>query len=363
MKPDRRRLLIPGLLIALLIVVVLAATMRRAGAEPTPLPIAPHTQVSVMSDPRIRESSGLAASQAHPGIVYTNNDSGDRARIFAVDIGTGRVVGVTSVANAKWHDAEAMALVKGKIWVADVGSSRPPGEERALYVFDEPGPGNHRVSAVRYPITLDGGAVEFEAIAVLPGRVDLYGKGWPISRAFQIVGELTKSGPNVARLTPRTAPAWTADAAATPDGRYVLLHGAVEVEVRNAWTWQLVHVDVIPMLSQGETIALEASGRSYLIGSEGANSPLVRLAFDPATFTTPPPSIDVKEQIRAQHPVKSILWVLQARLRRAGPFVLAVPVLVGTAWWISRRRHRRERERRIRRSVTRGTRQNGPHGN
>ena len=71
MKPGRRRLLIPGLLAALLMIVAVAAAMRWADAETTPLPIVPHAQVSVMSDPRIVESSGLAASKTHPGIVYT----------------------------------------------------------------------------------------------------------------------------------------------------------------------------------------------------------------------------------------------------------------------------------------------------
>ena len=35
-------------------------------------------------DPRITESSGLAAS-SRSGIVFTHNDSGDSARFFAVD--------------------------------------------------------------------------------------------------------------------------------------------------------------------------------------------------------------------------------------------------------------------------------------
>jgi hypothetical protein len=66
----------------------------------------------------------------------------------------------------------------------------------------------------------------------------------------------------------------------------------------------------------------------------------VRIAFDPATFTTPPPAIDTKSQIQAQHPVKSVLWVVQARLVRAGPFLLAIPLLLGAAWWWRRRRRR-----------------------
>lgn len=221
-----------------------------------------------------------------------------------------------------------------------MGANRGVGAGRAVYVLDEPGAGNHEVNADRYPITLDGGAVEIEAIAVLPHRVDLYSKGWPRGRAFQVIG-LTKSGPNVARVTRRTAPAWTADASATPDGRFVLLKGAVEVEVRDARTWQLVHADVIPMLQQGESIAVEASGQSYLIGSEGGNSPLVRVAFHPTTFTAPPPSIDPKAQIRAQHPVKSIWWANRRQLLPAVPLVLAGLVLGCAAWWTSRRRRRR----------------------
>jgi hypothetical protein len=343
MKPERRRLLIPGLLIALLVVVALAATVRRAGAETTPLPVVPHTQVCVMSDPRITESSGLAASQAHPGIVYTHNDSGDRARIFAVDIATGRVVGVTSVTHAKWDDAEAMALVNGKIWVADIGSSRPPGADRALYVFDEPGPGNHRVSAIRYPIKLSGGEVETEAIAITPARIFIFSKGWPYGPTFLLPRKLSTDRTNVARTSPipLLTPAWTADATVSPDGRFVLVRGVVQVQVRDARTWELKHVDVIPILRQGETIAMEAGGESYLIGSEGSNSPLVRIAFDPTTFTAPPPAVDQVAQIRAQRPVRTALRLTEWKLLRHAPLVLlggGAIVIAGGVWWTRRKR-------------------------
>jgi len=294
-----------------------------------------------MSDPRITESSGLAASRAHPGIAYTINDSGDVPRIFAVDIASGSVVGVTTVENATWYDAEAMSLWGGKIWVADVGSNRGAGEQRALYVLDEPGAGNHRVTADRYPVKLDGGAVELEAIAVLPGRVFLFSKGWPHGFTFLLTGRLSKTEPSVARFMNLSTPAWTTDATATADGRYVLVRGAVQVEVRDIRTWKLVHVDVIPMLQQGETITMETSGTSYLIGSEGANSPLVRIPFNPATFTTAPPSIDPQVQIEAQHPVKAILWEHQAQMLRAAPYVLGGVLLLGAAWWVRRRRRRR----------------------
>ncbi len=38
----------------------------------------------VLRDPRITESSGLAPSSLHRGVLWTMNDSGSRARIYAV---------------------------------------------------------------------------------------------------------------------------------------------------------------------------------------------------------------------------------------------------------------------------------------
>lgn len=340
MKPGRRRLLIPGLLIALLIVVMLASAIRQADAETTPLPVVPHKQVSTLTDPRIVESSGLVASQEHPGLAYTINDSGDAPRVFAVDIASGDVVGVTTVEGVRWHDAEAMSYFGGQLWVGDIGSLRGRDEGRALYVFDEPGPGNHRVTAKRYALEFQGGDVETEAMVVVPGWVFFFSKGWPRGYTFQLYGgDLSESGLNTARLSRREAPAWTTDATSTADGRYVLVRGNVNVEVRDVLTWKLLHVDVIPILKQGETIAMEATGQSYLIGSEGADSPLIRIAFNPATFTTPPPEIDPGAQTRAQDPLGRHLRQNQDALVRAGAAAAVVGGL-GLLWWARRRRRR-----------------------
>ena len=301
MSSRRRRLLIPGLLVALLVVVMLVSAVRRAEAGPTPLPVVPHRQVSVLDDPRITESSGLAASQAHPGIVYTINDSGDASRVFAVEIDSGRVVGVTTVANAAWKDAEAMALWGGKLWVADVGNNALNRTDQALYVFDEPGSGEHRVKATRYPVDF-GAKIDVEAMSIVPGRVDLFAKGWPNSYAFGLaIGQLKPDQPNRARYAGRAALSFATDATFTPDGRYVLVRGMVSVEVYDATSWTLVHTDVIPADTGGETIAMESSGRSYLIGREGSDSPLIRVAFNPATFTGAPQTpVDVATQLAAQ---------------------------------------------------------------
>ncbi len=340
MKPGRRRLLIPGLLIALLVVVVLASAVREAKAESTatPLPVVPHTQVSTIDDPRVVESSGLVASRQHPGLAYTINDSGDVARVFAIDIASGDVVGVTTVEGATWYDAEAMSIHDRQLWVGDVGSRRARGEQRALYAIDEPGRGDHQVKAKRYALKFQGGGVEVEAMTIVPAGFLFFSKGWPTGYTYGLFARLDEAGTNTAVLLGRKAPAWTTDATTTPDNRYVLVRGSVQVDVREVRTWKLVHRDVIPILQQGETIAMEATGQSYLIGSEGVNSPLVRIAFNPATFTAPPPKIDPVLQNRAQSPMNTALREHQdaATLVLAG----AAAAVVGIVVWRRRRRRR-----------------------
>lgn len=298
-----------------------------------------------MDDPRITESSGLAASQAHPGIVYTVNDSGDVSRVFAVDIDSGRVVGVTTVANAAWQDAEAMGLWQGRIVVADVGDNALKRTDQALYVFDEQGSGEHRVNATRYPVEF-GHKIDVEAMSIVSGRVDLFAKGWPNSYAFGLaIGQLKIDQPNRARYVGRTALSFATDATTTADDRYVLVRGMVSVEVYDAKTWTLVHTDVIPAETGGETIAMESSGRSYLIGREGSDSPLIRVAFNPAKFTGAPQTpVDVATQLEAQQTwTEKLQTTLWAQRNLVGVLAIGAVGLTGAtlAWWWTRRRRAR----------------------
>lgn len=344
MNPGRRRLLIPGLLVALLIVVAVASFARRADAqlatEATPVPEVSNTQVSVMSDPRITESSGLAASTKHPGIAYTFNDSGHAAEVFAVDIASGKTVGVTTLEGVTWKDAEAMALWNGQVWVGDVGSNFQNRTDRALYSFPEMGPGNHTVQATRYPLTFAGKPVEVEAMSIASGRFDFYSKAWTGGRLYSVGTKLKKDADNIAYPTGWLAPAWTTDASATADGRLILVRGSVVVEVRDAKTWRLRYSDAIPILRQGESIAVEASGTSYLIGSEGKNSPLVRIAFDPLRVDANAQSIDTGAQYNADRAARAPIWEHRGAQIAGGVVALLLVATVLIRWRSSRRRRK-----------------------
>lgn len=350
MKPGRRRLLIPGLLLALLAVVAVAAVARKTPARESPIPLVPTTRVSVIDDPRLDESSGLAASTKHPGIAYTINDSGHAAEVFAVRISTGAVVGVTRVPGAKWRDTEALALADGTLWIADSGDNYRKRDDLALYAIDEPGVGNHRVTALRYPIGLGTYRINVEAMVVGHGLVALYDKAWPTGAEFVVRMPMVENRPNLARPTGRAAPMYVADAAATADGRFVLLRNSVMVEVRDAQTWKVVHVDVIPPNLTGESLTLEASGRSYLIGSEGERSELLRIAFNPSTFGGRVDVLDPVEQWEQWHAhrprwqflldyrYRVALFLLEHRNLVVAGGALAVVAATALVWRVSRRR-------------------------
>ena len=295
MSPRFRRLLIPGLLVALLVVVLVAAISGRAGGAEPGRPV-DSTEVSRIDDDRITESSGLAVSRKHRDLAYTINDSGSTPTVFAIRISTGDVVGTTTVQHPtfNWLDTEALALRGGTLWVADTGDNFRQRTDAALYAIDEPGPGNRTVVPRRYPVAYEGGPQNVEAIAVPPrsGRILLMTKRPAGGVVLRLPAKLRENGPNVATPTSRATPGFTSDATYTADGRHVLVRSYTVAEVRDARTWDLIRTDVLPNQQLGETIALEDSERSYLIGSEGLGSSLLRIAFNtdaatPAPSTTP----------------------------------------------------------------------------
>lgn len=105
----------------------------------------------------INESSGLVRSQVHDGIYWTHNDSGDRARLFAVraDGSLVRDVAVDGAQNVDWEDIAADG--QGHLWIADTGNNLNMRRDLTLYRVPEPDPraaGDVRADRtvrVRYP--------------------------------------------------------------------------------------------------------------------------------------------------------------------------------------------------------------------
>ncbi len=297
MNPRRRRLLFPALLVLLIVVAAVVSFERDAeGAVLADQPVASRV-VSTVTDPRIAESSGLAVSAVHRDLAYTVNDSGNDDVVYAIRVSTGEVVGTTTVEGTPWRDTEALALRDGKLWIADLGDNLGQRRDAALYAIDEPGPDDGTARSTRYPVGYTDGPQDVESLATdADGRFLLVSKDLLEGRLLRLPADLSTDETNVPEPVGDPTLLMATDAATSPDGRYVVVRNYIAAAVLDARTLRLVRTEELPDQPQGETLAFEPSGDSYLIGSEGSPWELVRVGFSAteagqaAPTTTPEPT-------------------------------------------------------------------------
>ena len=131
-----------------------------------------------ISDNRIDESSGVAASLEQDGVWYTHNDSGDTSRFFRFNE-SGAVTGVFTLKGAHavdWEDM-ASARVGGAPWLyfGDIGDNLGIRQTIVVYRVAEPtgarsSLGEYDTYTLRYP----DGPHNAEALLVRPETGDLY---------------------------------------------------------------------------------------------------------------------------------------------------------------------------------------------
>ena len=131
---------------------------------------------------QVREASGVAASKRHPGVLWTHNDSGNDAVLFAIDL-SGRLIGETRIAgteNVDWEDIAVGACPSGScVYIADTGDNDEDRDDAAVYRIPEPdAAGGTSAEAERFAIRFPDGPRDVESIFVTPaGVVYLIGKG------------------------------------------------------------------------------------------------------------------------------------------------------------------------------------------
>ncbi len=133
----------------------------------------------------LRETSGVATSRTHRGVLWTHNDSGDGADLFAIDT-SGRILVQYRVEDAGSRDWEDIALgpcpqsvgsVGECLYIGDTGNNDRDRRRMAVYVVTEPDPSGAtpenplqaRVSGVRFRFEYPDSRRDAEAIAVTPG--------------------------------------------------------------------------------------------------------------------------------------------------------------------------------------------------
>ncbi len=138
-----------------------------------------------MGDELVLEASGLAASRVTPGMLWTHNDSGDGAVLYAM-AEDGAAMGRLTLEGVEAKDFEDIAAARcpdgqGEcLWVADVGNNALERDDLVIHVVREPDTGGvpfGEISAaplVSLPVSYPDDAVDCEALVVTPDGKALF---------------------------------------------------------------------------------------------------------------------------------------------------------------------------------------------
>jgi len=229
-----------------------------------------------IQDPALLESSGLAVSALHVGVLWTHADGGSVAEVRAVDR-SGETVAVVTLAGVDPYDPEALAPHRARdgtsqLWLADIGDNLAERDEVSVFRFDEPRSlSDSTVPATSFRFNYPDGPHDAEALLVQPrtGRVFIATKEIAGAGLYRAPPDLVPQSAGINRLERvADAPSLVTDGAFLRDGRFVLrTYTSVYVYARPG---QQIASTPLPPQPQGESIAVD--GRRLLVGSEGEKS-------------------------------------------------------------------------------------------
>jgi len=239
----------------------------------------------------LKETSGLAASRKNAGVLYGHNDSGDSARIFALDQ-KGGLLGQLTFGGATavdWEDIAVGPCAEGScVFVSDVGDNAKSRGDYALYAVAEPSLdgkpfATQTLSAKRFPFSYPDGKWNCETLLVHPttGRIYLVTKDDTIDGGVYVFPEKLEPGVPVTLekvgSATGTKGSLVTGGDVSPCGDRVLLrtYGALleysigaGKTVGDALASKPRSVPVA-VETQGEAVAFRADGRGYFTASEG----------------------------------------------------------------------------------------------
>lgn len=269
-----------------------------------PMFSAPAAAVTV-SAANLVEASGLVASSKNAGILWAHNDSGDSARIFAINTnGTSKAtIPITGASAVDWEDIAWGVGPAGEaaLFIADIGDNAEARAFVTVYRVIEPdlsgaAPANLPATAIELTYE-DGNGHNAEALMVDPrdgaivivtkvasGKSDVYRAAPPFAAAGT-KNELKKEG----SLTVGTSPAGNTlvtGASISRAGDIVFLRTYTHALAWTRGASQSIAAAlaappcVLPVATeiQGEAIAFMPDGSGFYTMSEGNSPPLTFVA-------------------------------------------------------------------------------------
>jgi hypothetical protein len=272
-----------------------------------------------VTSPHLIEISGLAASRANNGVIWAHNDSGDTARVFAMNI-SGQHIDAFPLAGADAIDWEDMAVGPGPdegkqyLYLADIGDNNAQRPEVFVYRVVEPevraaaaGSGSELAGVEKLALRYPDKPHDAETLLVDPANGDMYIVSKEIaggpSSIFRAPASASASSQtrlekvaevDFAKLPakvgiPSDAPPLPRGVGHLPTGGDIAADGSV-IAIRTyatVWMWSrdpgksvaealsAAPCEAATVLEpQGEAIAILPDGSGYLTASEGTNPPL-----------------------------------------------------------------------------------------
>jgi hypothetical protein len=256
----------------------------------------------------IGEASGLAASRRNPDVLWTHNDSGDEARLFALAT-DGRHLGVYRIAGIAARDWEDIAVGPGPVegvsylYIGDIGDNDAQSDLKYIYRIPEPSvdssqsPVDSTIAgtetiAFRYP----DGSRDAETLMVDPLTKDIYvvSKRESSVRVYRAPYPQSTSEP----ITLEHAAALNVTLAVggdiSPSGLEILLKTYTSVfywcRTPSEALWEALKREplTVPYTPepQGEAICWSADGMGYYTVSEELGGISAHLYFYPRVVTS-----------------------------------------------------------------------------
>ncbi|MEA2843628.1 MAG: hypothetical protein QOJ69_1299 [Actinomycetota bacterium] len=312
--------------LALALALALAMALGGCGSSPdatpgptttTPAPgtYGPPVRLGDIADDLVVESSGVVASRANPGRLWTHNDSDDGPVLYCLER-DGRSCGRWEVTGASARDWEDIAAGPGPragqpyLYVGDIGDNLRNQGKLVIYrvaeplLADPPAATGETAPAEAIRLRYEDGPHDAETLMVHPTTGDIYVVTKDLPAAVY------KAAPGASTLTLVTTlqlgtPGWVTGGDISPDGRRVILctlaagvelalpdtpdtpdtpgpdtsgpdtsgNGTFGTTFDEIWA-QPPRSVILPRRAQGEAIAYTLDGNAVVTTSELSHSPL-----------------------------------------------------------------------------------------
>lgn len=263
--------------------------------------------VGTIDSDEISESSGLVNSPCQPEVLWTHNDSGGGAFIFALDK-TGKKLATFKVADAKNTDWEDLAIRKERsgcfLYIGEIGNNSRSRGESTVYRVKEPSFAGKSESSKKNPLPTEAAAAikfeypdsrhDAETLLVHPESGDIYvlTKGLSgASAVYKLKAGFDSSKTNtLEKIADFTVPAipngLLTGGSISPDGKRVVVcdyFSAYEIVLPKGaknfdeiWKQKPQKIE-LGQRAQGEAIAYAADGKAIYATSEEKDSPLIEV--------------------------------------------------------------------------------------